>query len=110
LDFGFENIPSGNPALAWNSNRGFSTDPSVLTRNKNVFTAGLPDFSWYNIPKRGKIHQMTTYNTKWPKIYLMVGKLTKLPQNIPTSSIVRPSKIYPNWNFWFENIPSGNPA
>jgi hypothetical protein len=60
--------------------------------------------------KRGKIHQMTTYNTKWPKIYLMVGKLTKLPQNIPTSSIVRPSKIYPNWNFWFENIPSGNPA
>jgi hypothetical protein len=40
----------------------------------------------------------------------MVGKLTKLPQNIPTSSIVRPSKIYPNWNFWFENIPSGNPA
>jgi hypothetical protein len=64
----------------------------------------------HGIQKRGKIHQMTTYNTKWPKIYLMVGKLTKLPQNIPTSSIVRPSKIYPNWNFWFENIPSGNPA
>jgi hypothetical protein len=19
-------------------------------------------------------------------------------------------KIYPNWDFWFENIPSGNPA
>jgi hypothetical protein len=19
------------------------------------------------------------------------------------------SKIYPNWHFWFENIPSGNP-
>jgi hypothetical protein len=27
---------------------------------------------------------------------------------IPTSSIARPSKIYPNWDFWFENIPSGN--
>jgi hypothetical protein len=23
-------------------------------------------------------------------------------------SILRPSKIYPNWDFWFENIPSGN--
>jgi hypothetical protein len=22
---------------------------------------------------------------------------------------LRPSKIYPNWNFWFENKPSGNP-
>jgi hypothetical protein len=21
-----------------------------------------------------------------------------------------PPKIYPNWNFWFENIPSGNPV
>jgi hypothetical protein len=27
-----------------------------------------------------------------------------------TSSIARPSKIYPNWYFWFENIPSGNPV
>jgi hypothetical protein len=39
----------------------------------------------------------------------MDGKLTKWPLNIPTSSIARPSKIYPNWSFWFENIPSGNP-
>jgi hypothetical protein len=21
-----------------------------------------------------------------------------------------PSKIFQNWDFWFENIPSGNPA
>jgi hypothetical protein len=21
-----------------------------------------------------------------------------------------PSKIYPNWDFWFENKPSGNPG
>jgi hypothetical protein len=26
---------------------------------------------------------------------------------IPTSTIARPSKIYPNWDFWFENISSG---
>jgi hypothetical protein len=24
--------------------------------------------------------------------------------------IARPSKIYPNWDFWFENKPSGNPG
>jgi hypothetical protein len=23
---------------------------------------------------------------------------------------VRPFTIYPNWDFWFENIPSGNPG
>jgi hypothetical protein len=31
-------------------------------------------------------------------------------QNTPTFSILKPSKIYPNWDFWFENIPSGNPT
>jgi hypothetical protein len=30
--------------------------------------------------------------------------------NMATSSIARPSKIYPNWDFWFENVPSGNPG
>jgi hypothetical protein len=40
----------------------------------------------------------------------MTRKLTKYPQKIPTSSIARPSKIYPNWYFCIENIPSGNPA
>jgi hypothetical protein len=29
---------------------------------------------------------------------------------MPRFSIVRPSKIYPKWDFWFENEPSGNPA
>jgi hypothetical protein len=27
---------------------------------------------------------------------------------IQTSSIGGPSTIYPNWDFWFEKIPSGN--
>jgi hypothetical protein len=36
-------------------------------------------------------------------------KYTEWPKNIPTSSIARPYKIYPNWDFWFKNIPSGNP-
>jgi hypothetical protein len=28
---------------------------------------------------------------------------------MPRFSLARPSKIYPNWDFWFENKPSGNP-
>jgi hypothetical protein len=30
--------------------------------------------------------------------------------HIPTSPIARPFIIYPKSDFWFENIPSGNPA
>jgi hypothetical protein len=43
-------------------------------------------------------------------------KTTKWPQSIPnsrkilTSSTARPSKINPNRDFWFKNMPSGNPA
>jgi hypothetical protein len=29
---------------------------------------------------------------------------------IPRFSIARPTKIYPSWDFWFENKPSGNPG
>jgi hypothetical protein len=28
---------------------------------------------------------------------------------MPTSFIAGPSQIYPNIDFWFENVPSGNP-
>jgi hypothetical protein len=40
----------------------------------------------------------------------MVVKYFKWPQNISTFSNPRPSKIYPNWDFGFENKPSGNPV
>jgi hypothetical protein len=42
--------------------------------------------------------------TKW------AVKCKKWLENIPTFFIPRPSKIYPNWNFWFANVTSGNPA
>jgi hypothetical protein len=31
------------------------------------------------------------------------------PQNLPTSFMARHSKIYPKWDFFLENMPSGNP-
>jgi hypothetical protein len=52
--------------------------------------------------------------TFWPKLFsinLGTRHITNgLNGNLPTSFNARHSKIYPNWNFWFENIPSGNPA
>jgi hypothetical protein len=50
-----------------------------------------------NIPKGNKIFRTAVKYTKWTL-------------NIPTSSLARPSKIYPTLDFWFENAPSGNPA
>jgi hypothetical protein len=38
----------------------------------------------------------------------MYVKWTKF--SIKINNIARPSQIYPNWDFGFENIPSGNPA
>jgi hypothetical protein len=33
-----------------------------------------------------------------------------MAKNIPTSSIARHSRIYPNLDFGYENMPSGNPG
>jgi hypothetical protein len=57
-----------------------------------------------------KYTKRTQYIPNCHKIYLMDGKFTQWPQNMPTSSVARPSKIFPNWDFRFENIPSGNPV
>jgi hypothetical protein len=40
----------------------------------------------------------------------MAVKYTYWSLNRPTFIIARPSKIYPNWDFWFKNIPSGKPV
>jgi hypothetical protein len=34
---------------------------------------GLPDLSWCNIPKRGKMYQITIQYTKWPQ-YIPNGR------------------------------------
>jgi hypothetical protein len=66
-----------------------------MTATKEWLRTGLPDLSWYNIPKRGKLYQMTIKYTKWPhntpndhKMDQMAIKHTnifrfKLLQNLP---------------------------
>jgi hypothetical protein len=46
------------------------------------FRAGLPDFSWYNIPKRPKWHKHTK-TTKMAQTYQMTIKCTKWQLNRP---------------------------
>jgi hypothetical protein len=58
--------------------------------------AGLPDFYRCNTPKREKY-------TKWPYNLPFGFKTDKMAIKIPTNTILRHSKIYPNWDSWFEN-------
>jgi hypothetical protein len=55
---------------------------------------------------------MPNYNTlpNGHKMYQMAVKYSKWPQNKPTFSNLRFSRIYPNLDFGFENKPSGNPG
>jgi hypothetical protein len=50
-----------------------------MIENKNN-TSVLPDFSWYNIPKWGKIYPMTPKYSQWP-------------QNIPIGRIINQLSI-----------------
>jgi hypothetical protein len=44
------------------------------------------------------------------KIYKVVVKWTNLPENIQHISLQETPKLTQIGIFWFENIPSGNPA
>jgi hypothetical protein len=84
----------------------------TLLQRKAVFLAfvwtsraGLPDLSWFVIPKPEKMYQMNTKCSQESVKYY-----NRMKWNISIFSKLRHSEIYPNWNFWLENKPSGNPA
>jgi hypothetical protein len=59
-----------------------------LVHNNTKIGKNVPKLS-ENVPNGHKISQMYINYSKWPS-------------NILTFSNLRPSKIYPNWDFWFE--------
>jgi hypothetical protein len=74
-----------------------SSDASPGTQS----ISGLPDFPCYDIPKRGKIYQITIKYINWPqnipfghKIYHLATKYTIWPQN--------------RYTIWPQNIPFGH--
>jgi hypothetical protein len=58
------------------------------------FLQGLPDFSWHNT--------YTKMGENIPTCYKMATIYSTWPNNIPTFSIPRPSKIDPNWDFYLK--------
>jgi hypothetical protein len=75
-----------------------------------AWRAGLPDFSWCMIPKPKKCTKLTHNVPNGHRISQMPVKYFQWPSNMSAFFNLRPSKICPNWDFWFENKPSGNPA
>jgi hypothetical protein len=70
------------------------------------FESGLPDFSWYNIPKRVEIYQITTKYTKRSYNIPKNSEYTTWPQNIQNGSkicIQNGGKIYQKT----QNLPRG---
>jgi hypothetical protein len=56
------------------------------------FTIRVPDFSRYNIPKRGEINQIATKLPNGFGMYQMAKEYTNLFHS-------KHFKIYPNWDF-----------
>jgi hypothetical protein len=63
--------------------------------------AGLPDKSLHNIPKLGKYTKLPI-NFKITIKILNDVNIFRMPIEYANFFISRPSKIYPNWDFWFE--------
>jgi hypothetical protein len=82
------------------------SQPQDKTLGCNENFAELPDFFLVQNSKTGKTIPIDQ------KICLM-AKIAKCLQhipNMPTFSTLKPSKIYPNCDFRFANIPFGNPG
>jgi hypothetical protein len=73
----------------------------------------MPDFSWYNIPQPQKyskiqiIYQISINITHFHNTHQMTKCTIQTFTKFFTS---RPHLNTKNWDFWYANIPSGNPA
>jgi hypothetical protein len=78
-------------------------------RTERIIWSELPDFLRTTYQNGKKINQMTLKFSKWPKSIANCRIIDRMAIKYTTSSFVNPSKIYPNWDFWFEKMPPGNP-
>jgi hypothetical protein len=62
------------------------------------------------LPKTEKMYQININCTEWTEHIPNARKILQMAIKYRwTFSNQRPSKIYPNWDFWFKSKPSGNP-
>jgi hypothetical protein len=86
-----------------------SPSPHTLFNNFALHP-GLPDYSWYMIPKQEKMYQMNTKRTKWS---YNIPNALKMSQIAIKYINIFPSKALqnsPNLEFWVWKDSSGNPA
>jgi hypothetical protein len=75
----------GSLRKTWNGHHEDSPQKAEMSEKlwrdgRKSIWSGLPDFSWYNIPKWGKIYKTTS---KYVYQITITIKYAKLPQNIP---------------------------
>jgi hypothetical protein len=103
--------------------RGGELKPSLYEHKKVFYIKNFPIFfagSKKNVflYVREKTRVARFFSTQYTKIGENIANyhnIAKWPYNQPNDrkifryfSFQRPFKIYPNWDFWFENKPSGN--
>jgi hypothetical protein len=64
-----------------------------------LFRTGLPEFSWYVLPKPGKMCQINTKCTKWSENFPNVRKVIQMVIKYVNIFQSRALKNYPNWDF-----------
>jgi hypothetical protein len=75
------------------------------TKEKHSLVEGCQIFiGTVHIPNLGKIYQITTKYTEWPFNW---PNCHKVFQHLPLQGH---PKFTQDWDFWFENKPSGSPA
>jgi hypothetical protein len=112
-----------NAAIFWNVSDSFlDAFHRSAFRGLGPTTLWQSAFQWWDCRRQGcqifvnELYQNGGKYTKLPlndpmaKIYPMAEIYSKWTQNTPTSFNARHSKIYPNSDFRFENISSGNPG
>jgi hypothetical protein len=72
--------------------------------------ARVARFSMVHDTKTGKMYQINTKCTKWSQNIPNVRKIFQMEIKYFNIFHSKVRQIYPNWDFWFENKPSGNPG
>jgi hypothetical protein len=65
---------------------------------------GVARFLLVQYTNTRKIYQIAIKYTKWQQNISNGRKKDQISKKLLAPSIARPSKIYPIWDFWFENL------
>jgi hypothetical protein len=79
-------------------------------RQRPPYAPGLPDFSWYNLPKWGKSFQMTVKYTKWPQTIPNGSKIDQVAIRCANIFFWKTLRNFPELGFLVWNKSSGNSA